>query len=162
MHPSSIEEMKKFRDKYTRTRRILDVGGMDINGSYRDLFPGFEYVSMDIEPGKGVDVVGWGTIYPGTFDFIISGQTFEHAADDAELMEQIAKALKPGGHCCIIAPSSGPVHNYPKDYRRYTPEVFKNLAEDYGLEVVESRVNDVLPWCDCVLIARKPAEDACT
>jgi hypothetical protein len=36
---------------------VLDIGGRDMNGTVRDLWPGADYTAMDITDGPGVDVV---------------------------------------------------------------------------------------------------------
>ncbi len=155
MHESSMNNMQYFRDNFVKPIRILDVGSCDVNGSYRQLFSNAEYVGLDINPGPGVDVVGWDTIKPNSFNYVISGQTFEHVEDDLALMIKIHEALKPGGMVCIIAPSEGPVHGYPEDYRRYKPEDMIELAEITGLRVIETKINGDSPWFDCVLVAQK-------
>ena len=66
--------------------------------------------------------------------------------------------IKPGGLCCIIAPSAGPVHKNPYDCFRFTDNGMKQVANYVGLQTLECYVNDdeiAYPWYDCVLIARK-------
>lgn len=150
MHPSSYESMAKFAADY-KPASVLDVGSMDINGTYRDLFA--EYTGLDLHPGKNVDVIGWADL--GRFDAVISGQTLEHTEDDAGLVRKMADALKPGGMCCIIVPTHGPKHCEP-DYRRYTVESLSKLVEGVGLEVIDTRQSSVTPWLDVTVISRKP------
>jgi len=79
-------------------------------------------------------------------------------------MKEIARILKPGGLCCIIAPSGGPEHKYPVDCWRFFPDGLRALAHYVDLEVLEARrpeetkgldpASDI--WADTVLIARKP------
>lgn len=60
MHASSLENMRRCIDWYlgTDTIDVIDLGAMNVNGSYRDLFPaGTRYVGVDLEAGPGVDVV---------------------------------------------------------------------------------------------------------
>jgi len=155
MHETSMSNMRYFREAFVKPRRVLDVGSQDLNGSYRSIFLDLEYVGMDLLEGPGVDVTNWDDLAEDSFDYVISGQTFEHAEDDAALMWNIAKVLKPCGLCCIIAPSAGPNHDSPYDYRRYSPESMIILAEDAGLRVIEAKINGEDPWFDCVLIAQK-------
>jgi SAM-dependent methyltransferase len=157
MHPSSYAAMKMFVEEHLDTSgTVLDVGALDINGTYRDLFgKGWDYVGLDSVAGPNVDVVDWEQIEPESFDAVISGQTLEHCADDAGAVIQMAIALKPGGLMCIIVPSSGPRHLDP-DYRRYTQDLLTKLIEDAGLEVVRMGQSIIPPWCDVCAIARKP------
>ena len=157
MHDTSMNKMRYFLAQvYNGPAKVLDVGSRDVNGTYRGLFTDAEYVGLDLSPGPCVDVVGWDGIAQESFDYVISGQTFEHAADDYDLIKKMNAALKPGGHMCIIAPSQGPKHDYPDDYRRYQPEDMDRLAESIGLEILESKINGEPMWYDCVLIAKKP------
>ncbi|MCU0836946.1 MAG: class I SAM-dependent methyltransferase, partial [Chromatiaceae bacterium] len=67
MHPSSLENMQKCHARFfarsplaERDRlRVLDIGGADVNGSYRTVFAGprFDYRTADLSPGPGVDLV---------------------------------------------------------------------------------------------------------
>jgi SAM-dependent methyltransferase len=157
MHPTSYAAMKMFvTDHLGTSGTVLDVGALDINGTYRDLFgEGWDYVGLDLVAGPNVDVVDWEEIMPESFDAVISGQTLEHCADDGDLMIQMAIALKPGGYACIIVPSTGPKHSDP-DYRRYTQDLLTKLIEDAGLEVVKMGQSIIPPWCDVCAIARKP------
>jgi SAM-dependent methyltransferase len=153
-----MDNMRYFRDNYIKTSKgvVLDVGALNINGTYRDLFEGFKYIGFDISPGLGVDVTDWKDIESESVDYCISGQTFEHVEDEHELMINIFNVLKPGGLICIIAPSCGPKHDFPQDYRRYQPSDMEMLADITGFDVIEARINGRLPWNDCMLIGRKP------
>ena len=181
MHPSSYDKMAEFRRQYLSGREdepllILDLGSQDINGSYRPLFaqPRWNYRGVDMAAGKNVDVVlsdpyDWREIEADSADILISGQTFEHTEFFWLTMQQIARALKPNGLCCILAPSSGPEHRYPVDCWRVYPDGFRAVARYAGLETVECWTqwedlpqydNESNKWHDSVLIARKPAGSA--
>lgn len=160
MHPSSMENMRKFRDKYLfghKNLRVLDVGSQDINGSYKELFGDHEYVGFDKTEGKNVDITDWTQIKNDSFDIVISGQAFEHIEDDLKTMKEIARVLKPYSYICIIAPSVGPKHCLP-DYRRYQPDDLRTLAEKVGLIVLAAWIDPTGKWKDCVLIASKIQE----
>ena len=148
--------MKDFRDKYCEqgALQILDVGSKDINGSYKSLFAKHFYFGLDIVRGKNVDFVGWGLVQDNSMDVVISGQTLEHVKKPELLMRHMARVMKPGGYCCIIAPSAGPVHCMP-DYRRYQPEDLKILAEQLDLRVLELRIDFSECWEDCMMVAQK-------
>ena len=101
---------------------MLDLGRQDIRGSYRSIFdrPPWQYVGVDIVPGKNVDVFvrdayRWRELKANSVDVLISGQTFEHTEFFWETAEEIARILKPNGLCCVIASRTGPVHRYPLD-----------------------------------------------
>lgn len=149
MHTSTMIRMKWFIDHYVKGEgaKVLDVGSYDVNGSYKKLFDGMNvhYVGLDIEAGPNVDVVmkspySWDNLKDDEFDYIISGQAFEHIEYPWLTIKEIYKKLKPGGIVCIIAPSSAPEHKYPYDCYRYYADGFSALAKWAGLTVLDVSV----------------------
>ena len=63
---------------------VLDIDGANVNGSYGEIFtnPKISYLAASMAPNEGVDIVLHDPyripIPDGTFDIVISGQTFEH------------------------------------------------------------------------------------
>ena len=153
---------------------ILDLGSCDYNGSYRALFDRrpWRYVGADLEPGPNVDLVlrdpyHWRELKSESVDVLISGQTFEHTEFFWETSLEIARVLKPGGLCCIIAPAAGPEHRFPLDCWRIFADGFRAIARYAHLEVLYARSQwEELPqydsesnkWHESILIARKRAE----
>lgn len=178
MHESSHVKMAAFRRRHLTGREmepltILDLGSQDVNGSYRPIFdaPAWRYTGLDMSPGKNVDVVlrtpyHWREISSGSADVLISGQTFEHIEFFWITILEIARVLKPGGLCCLIAPSGGYEHRYPVDCWRFYPDGFSALSRFARLETlsVHTRWEDDPSlnadesnrWKDSVLVARKP------
>jgi SAM-dependent methyltransferase len=167
--------MTLFRDQYLAARvsdplRILDLGSQDVNGSYRSLFsyPRWNYVGLDMAMGKNVDIVlrtpyVWNEIASKSADVVISGQAFEHIQYFWITMLEVARVLKPGGMCCIIAPSSGPEHRYPLDCWRFYPDGMASLAHFAQMEVIDAVTQwqdlgyaDSDCWHDSMLVCRKP------
>jgi SAM-dependent methyltransferase len=170
--------MEVFRRQYLagqegKPLKILDLGSQDICGSYRPIFdvPKWKYIGIDMAAGKNVDVVlrtpyAWSEIASGSADVVISGQAFEHIRYFWITMLEIARVLKPGGLCCILAPSSGPEHRYPVDCWRFYPDGMQALADFAQLEVLEINTqwedqkihNDGSDWWhDSKLVCKKPA-----
>ena len=78
-------------------------------------------------------------------------------------MLEVARVLKPGGICCILAPSSGPEHRYPTDCWRFYPDGMTSLAHFAQMEVIEAVTQwqdlgcaDSDCWHDSLLVCRKP------
>jgi len=167
--------MAAFRDRYLSGRvkeplRILDVGSQDVNGSYRQIFsePLWSYTGLDMAAGNNVDIVlrtpyVWHEVASASADVVISGQAFEHIQYFWITMLEIARVLRAGGVCCILAPSSGPEHRYPVDCWRFYPDGLVSLAQFAQLETLEAvtqwddlgdEVSDC--WHDSMLVCRKP------
>jgi SAM-dependent methyltransferase len=172
MHDTSYYAMMRFVAVYLRipgNLRILDVGSMNVNGTYEALFrrPGWTYQGCDTAPGNNVDIVlekpyDWTGIPSEDYDVVVSGQSFEHIEYIWVTISEIARVLKPGGYCCIIAPSTGPEHKYPYDCWRIYPDGMRTLAKYAGLSVIEATTDwhSRGIWHDSVLIAQKPNYNA--
>lgn len=176
MHESSYQKMEGFRRRYLGGReaealRIYDLGSQDVNGSYRPLFsePAWRYAGLDMADGENVDVVlrtpyAWKEVAGGSADVVISGQAFEHIQYFWITMLEVARVLKPGGICCILAPSSGPEHRYPTDCWRFYTDGMTSLAHFAQLKVLEATTQwedkgyaDGSDWWhDSMLVCRKP------
>lgn len=171
-----MENMIAFRDAHLASRtneplKILDLGSQDVNGSYREIFdfPAWKYIGLDMAPGKNVDVVlktpyVWREVRSDSVDVVVSGQAFEHIQFVWITMLEIARVLRPGGFCCILAPASGPEHRYPMDCWRFYPDGLSSLAQYAQMELLRASTqwtnvgysDDSDVWKDSVLICRKP------
>ena len=151
---------------------ILDLGSQDINGTYKCFFdsPSWKYVGLDMVSGENVDIVledpySWTEIGDETADVLISGQALEHVEYFWLTFTEIARVLKPGGMCCIIAPSGGPEHRFPVDCWRFYPDGFRALARFARLELVsvatqwdsEGYIDGSDVWQDTLMVCRKSA-----
>jgi SAM-dependent methyltransferase len=179
MHQSSINKMQSFKEKYLQDKQsenliIFDLGSQNIGGSYKPIFdsPNWKYCGVDVEAGENVDIIlrnaySWDEIQSSSVDVLISGQTLEHIEYFWITIMEIARVLKSGGICCLVAPSSGYEHRYPVDCWRFYPDGMRAIAEFAKLEVLETftqwKDEDYADgsnvWHDSVLIARKPLEN---
>ena len=80
-------------------KRVLEIGSRNVNGSIRAIFPKVEYLGIDREPGRDVDVIGDGATYvpPWSPDLIITCETLEHADNWREVLTHIAQIMAVGG-----------------------------------------------------------------
>ena len=170
--------MKGFRERYLEPFKgvpllIVDLGSADVNGTYRPLFDmnGWKYCGLDLSAGKNVDIVlknpyRWNEIATNSVDVCVSGQALEHIPYFWLIALEIERVLKPGGLCCLIAPSSGYEHRFPVDCWRFYPDGFEALARFARLDVEEAHTDwtpgtytdDSAAWKDTVLVARKPSQ----
>ncbi|MEA3347667.1 MAG: methyltransferase domain-containing protein [Pseudomonadota bacterium] len=176
MHESSLFHMTRFRDQFLvgsqgRPLVIADLGSYDVNGSYRPLFerPPWRYLGLDVSAGPNVDIVlsnpyKWRALSSNSIDVMISGQAFEHIEYFWLTMLELSRVLKPGGWCCLIAPSSGPEHRFPVDCWRFYRDGMRALMSYAGLEVLDLFTShrqtdwqdDSGDWQDSVVVARQP------
>jgi SAM-dependent methyltransferase len=172
MHTSAFMLGKRFLEIYQRgtSGRILDVGSRDINGTLRPCAPpDFEYTGIDLEAGKGVDMVlqdPYAYPFPGKhFDFVISTSTFEHDKLFWMTFLECCRVLTDKGFLYINTPSNGSYHGYPQDYWRFYPDASLALQE-WGRRMlqpiclVESFIAPQVEseWNDSVMIFTKDAD----
>jgi SAM-dependent methyltransferase len=171
-----MDKMLDFRGTYLDSKKnepllILDLGSLDVNGSYREYFhiSPWTYRGVDTVAGENVDIVlkdpyDWQEIRSDTVDVLISGQAFEHIEFFWLTMLEIARVLKPEGLGCIIAPSGGYEHRYPVDCWRFYPDGFAALARFARLEVLEvatqwkpdpKYTDDSNNWQDTMVVFKK-------
>ena len=174
MHVSAMNCGRAFFESYLSGRehlRILDVGGMDVNGSLRAVVPSstWEYLAVDIELGAGVDMVlADPYAFPfaeNSFDAVVTTSCFEHDAMFWLTYVEMCRVVKTGGYVYINAPSGGPYHAYPTDCWRFYPDAGLALAAwagrcGYQVNLCESFtiIDTREPWNDFVCIHRKACE----
>jgi Glycosyl transferase family 2/Methyltransferase domain len=164
MHASSLENMWQCYWRYVaggpleqRTETIvLDVGGADVNGTYREVFanPPFRYRVADIAAGPGIDIVLSDPyripLSERSVDIVISGQAMEHIEFFWRTFEEMVRIVRADGFIFLILPSAGPIHRYPVDCYRFFPDAYDALAKHAGCTRVDSWLDERGPWCDLV------------
>ncbi len=161
MHESSYNLMKSFVREHLSDKtglKVCDIGSMNLNGTYKDLFKGHDYTGMDMMPGRNVNVVSEGLYtFPFSndlFDIVISGQTLEHVKNLHLWIIEIVRITKQKGLVCIIAPMVWKEHKAPIDCWRIFPDGMKFLLEEIGdLEIV--KVVKGREKIDCMGIGKK-------
>lgn len=125
---------------------VLEIGSYQVEGQegvadLRSLFPGKEYIGLDMRPGPGVDLVADVEKLPqpnGSVGTVIAMSTFEHVPRFWKGFDEIHRVLRPDGVLLVSAPFYFHIHAYPSDYWRFTPEAFALLLENYP--------NTILGW----------------
>jgi SAM-dependent methyltransferase len=130
---------------------VLDLGGRDVNGSPKALFPNAsEYTVVDILPGEGVDVVADAATYDTNgvhYDVVVCAETFEHTAVWPGICRAAYKALKPGGKFIVTTAGPGrPPHSAIDGLFRLHPgEHYANVpAAELARVLHETGFNDVI------------------
>jgi SAM-dependent methyltransferase len=113
---------------------------------YQSLFNVEQYIGIDFE-GSGhnhsneqIDVFYDGKTIPfpdDHFDSILCSEVFEHLFNLEELMKELRRVLKPGGHMLITCPFCWPEHEVPFDYARYTRYALTDLFTKNGFVIVK-------------------------
>lgn len=130
---------------------IVDIGAGD--APYKPLFSAHckTYITCDIEPGEGVDVVfeeGRAIPLPeASADCVVSFQVLEHVWDLGAYLGECRRLLRPGGRLVLSTHGTWLYHPHPADYRRWTREGLCRELQSYGFEAeyVEAAVGP-LAW----------------
>lgn len=107
MHAEAMDWVSRYATEDPVS--VLDLGGRDVNGTVRSLFPKADpYRVMDIRPGDGVDIVAdAGTWTPDRkYDVVVCTEVFEHTANWPLICANAYEALRYGGR--FIATMAGP------------------------------------------------------
>lgn len=104
---------------------VLEIGSKDYGNtsSFRDAYGMNEYVGVDLEAGKGVDVVqdltiGTGSLPLQHFELVVCCSVLEHVKKPWVMAETLTSLLRPGGKIYISVPWVWRYHPYPDDYFR--------------------------------------------
>ena len=113
MHANNHLSLEDWRRKYPNffhNRKELELGSLNINGTVRGYFKDCEYIGIDKQKGKGVDIVeeAKNTFFSANyFDVIITFSMFEHDPDWKKSLKNNIMWLKPGGMLLISYGAEG-------------------------------------------------------
>lgn len=71
------------------------------------------------------------------FDAILCIAVLEHVENPEEVVPELYRVLKPGGHLILDVPFLQPEHKVPTDFQRYTKDGLVKLASDHGFQVLQ-------------------------
>ncbi len=109
---------------------------------------GLPYVGCDMRDGEGVDkVLNLHDIdLPNeSVGLVLCLDTLEHVEYPRKAMSEILRILKPNGLVVITSVMNFPIHAYPHDYWRFTPEAFKSLLKEFDHQEVTFCGNELFP-----------------
>jgi len=118
---------------------IYEFGSLLVPGQkgladLRPIFEGRVYVGADMREGPGVDKVldlqnvDLDSESVGT---VLCFDTLEHVEHPHRALQEIHRVLSPSGLVVISSVMNFPIHDYPFDYWRFTPEAFKSILKPF-------------------------------
>lgn len=101
----------------------------------------YSYVGCDMRHGPGVDQIQ--NLHDldlpdGSVGSIITLDTLEHVEFPRKALSEMFRVLKPGGLLVMTSVFEFPIHGYPDDYWRFTPNAFKSLLREFTVSKVYS------------------------
>lgn len=140
MRPNVREFLRLITETINLPEPIIEIGSFQVDGQeeladIRPFFSGKEFTGCDMRPGKGVDRIEnvEHLSFPDqSAGSIICLDTLEHVRDIISARNEMFRVLKPGGFIIISSVMDHPIHDYPYDYWRFTPEAFKFLLANFA------------------------------
>jgi len=132
---------------------IFEIGSLQVSGQegyadLRPLFQGKTYVGCDMRPGLGVDRIENVenlTIQDETVGTILIIDTLEHVENPHKALDEIYRVLKKDGIIIMTSVMNFPIHDYPGDFWRFTPEAFNLLLKDFPVRIIGSQGHPLNP-----------------
>ena len=124
---------------------IYEFGSFQVEGQegfadLRPLFPGKKYFGCDMRHGKGVDLIldlHNIDLPDETVGTVLVIDTLEHVEFCRKAISEVYRILKPDGIVVVTSVMNFPIHDYPNDYWRFTPEGFKSLLNPFSYSIVD-------------------------
>lgn len=143
-HPQQMQfvnSLKSFMPDAFNSKKVLEIGSLNINGSVRQFFKDCQYIGIDVGAGPGVDIVCPGQEYnapDNTFDTLISCECFEHNPFWVETFDNMIRMCVSGGLIIMTCATTGrPEHGTSRTSPRDSPltiakgwDYYRNLTED--------------------------------
>jgi len=118
----------------------FQVPGQEDLADLRPFFPGKKYVGADMREGPGVDIIlnlHHIDLPSDSIGTVLVMDTLEHVEFPRKAIKEVHRILKPHGILIISSVMKFPIHAYPHDYWRFTPEAFKSLIKPFSLSFVD-------------------------
>ena len=106
--------------------RILGISGIE---NFRAMFAAGASVVDAHYPEVDAQQLPFGD---GQFDWVITDQVLEHLPDPQAAVRESFRVLKPGGVAIHTTCFLNPIHNYPRDYYRFSREGLEALCRPYA------------------------------
>ena len=142
-HKEQLEYIRELKAKFKKnfvSKKVLEIGSLNINGSVRQYFECCDYLGIDVGEGKGVDLVVSGHEYDAaseSYDTVISCECFEHNPFWLETFTNMHRMCKVGGLIIMTCattgrPEHGTTRTSPKDspLTLETWDYYGNLTEN--------------------------------
>jgi len=164
MLPQVRQFVKETAERLPMRGPVYEFGAYRVEGQetladLRPFFPGVEYVGCDMRAGLGVDrVLNLHTIdlADETVGTVLCLETLEHVEFVRQAVAEMHRILAPGGFCVISSGMNLPIHEYPSDYWRFTPNGFESLLSVFESQHVRWIGQDRFPQIILGVGAKRP------
>jgi SAM-dependent methyltransferase len=145
-HPQQLQFVKSVtslivNNRNFKSKKVLEIGSYDVNGSVRQFFPNADYIGVDLIEGPGVDLICDGDKVPhekNFYDITISCECFEHNPAWAETFKNMHRMTKDGGLVIFTCATTGRAeHGTTRTSPKNSPgtqalnwDYYQNLTEE--------------------------------
>jgi len=131
---------------------IFELGSLQIPEGFADLRPFFSkkiYFGLDMRQGVGVNITGCVEHLPfknESVGTLLSVATLEHVENPIKAFDEFYRVVsKKGGMVVLTSVFNFPIHAYPNDFWRFTPECFNLLLEQFNPRIICALGPSLLP-----------------
>ena len=132
---------------------IVEIGSFQVPGqeklaNLRPIFPDKQFIGCDMRHGNGVDRienVECLSFENESIGTILIMDTLEHVENCFNALDEIYRVLKKDGIVIMSSVMDFPIHDYPSDYWRFTPEAFKLLLKKFPIKIIGIQGNSEHP-----------------
>lgn len=162
MRPHINAFFKTCAERIDCPEPIVELGSFQVPGQeaiadLRPFFPGRTYVGCDMRPGTGVDRIEdihelrFSDGEVGTF---LLADTLEHVREPFQAFRELHRCLRDDGVAIFSSVMHFPIHSYPDDYWRFTPQAFRELAREFPLVAILFAGDVAFPHTVCGVAAK--------
>lgn len=107
MHPDARDFVARYAT--TDPVTVIEIGGRDVNGGVRDLFPNATWWTIDAQDGPAVDEVANGATWKpaAPVDVVVCCEVFEHTPHWRAIVANIPRMLVPCGRAILTMAGPG-------------------------------------------------------
>jgi SAM-dependent methyltransferase len=131
---------------------VVEFGALQVeadqSNDLRPVFEGKAFIGTDLRAGPGVDRIEdlrSLTFADGEVGTALCIDTLEHCEDPLAAGRELYRVLRPGGVCAVTSVMWFPIHGYPHDYWRFTPEGLRLLLAPFDYLWVSGVGHPLLP-----------------
>ena len=154
-------------DRLTLAEPIVEFGSMQVEAGQpndlRPLFAGRDFIGTDLRAGPGVDRIEdlrRLSFADGEVGTALCLDTLEHCADPIAAGRELRRVVsRSRGTLLISSVMLMPIHGYPSDYWRFTPEGLRLLLEGFDHVDVAGMGDPTIPfWVFGIAVSGRPLD----
>ena len=119
---------------------ILEIGPAALkNERFGRLVVGRSYFTLDADPALRPSLVGDAMTMPvrdSSVGTVVVCEVLEHVRNPFDVAAEITRVMKPNGLCVASTPYDLPIHNFPRDFFRPSPDALSFLFSSLPCRII--------------------------